>query len=237
MLSTTLLFHSRHLQCLKHRNLLRKGLLREPLTGVFTSKGALSSKRDESFLSIWTVPNMLSASRIALCPFIAHSIISENYQLALSLIGISALTDMADGWIARRFHQKSSLGSILDPLGDKITVATISVSLLINNLIPSWLFGLFVARDALLILKSILFRLRSIQGPFSLRAFFNIYNRPPVVSPTLISKINTALQFVYFMFVLSINALDGSALWLLCKTVFEYLVAGTTILSWISYIL
>lgn len=238
MLPTVFLFRSHHLRCLNGRNLFKGDLLRRPPVNVFAKREALSSKRDGKLTDIWTIPNVLSVSRIIMCPFIADSIISENYQLALALTGVSALTDMADGWVARKFHQKSSLGSVLDPLGDKITVATISICLLIKHLIPPWLFGLFLARDAVLIFNSILFRLRSIQGPFSIRGFFNIYHRPPpVVSPTLISKINTALQFVYFIFVLFVHSLDDSSLWLLCKSVFEYLVAGTTILSWISYII
>ena len=69
-----------------------------------------------------TIPNLLSLLRIALIPLILWFYCKkENLVAAGVVIGFSGLTDVADGYIARRYHQVSDLGKLLDPLADKLT--------------------------------------------------------------------------------------------------------------------
>lgn len=71
---------------------------------------------------IITIPNLMSFFRLALIPFIMYAYISrENNILALVLIGISALSDILDGKIARRFNMVSDFGKFIDPVADKLT--------------------------------------------------------------------------------------------------------------------
>jgi cardiolipin synthase len=71
---------------------------------------------------IITIPNLLSAFRIALIPALIWTyIVKKDDILTLGLLLLSGLTDIADGWIARTFHMVSDFGKILDPIADKLT--------------------------------------------------------------------------------------------------------------------
>ena len=78
----------------------------------------------ENLNRIITVPNLLSFFRFCLIPVIIWSYcVKENPLLAGEILLLSGLTDLADGYIARRFHMISNLGKILDPVADKLTQA------------------------------------------------------------------------------------------------------------------
>ena len=73
---------------------------------------------------ILTIPNLLSLIRLLLVPLIAWlNWGAKNYIMAGVVVVISALTDVADGFIARKFNMISDLGKILDPIADKLTQA------------------------------------------------------------------------------------------------------------------
>lgn len=111
-----------------------------------------------------TVPNLLSFIRILMVPLFAyifvHDEIPHNVLWSVIIIGLSGLTDLFDGKIARRFNQISNLGKILDPIADKLTVITVAILLLIkfraseDSLIRafSWVFVVFLAKDAVMVL-------------------------------------------------------------------------------------
>ncbi|MBP3381820.1 MAG: CDP-alcohol phosphatidyltransferase family protein [Clostridia bacterium] len=84
----------------------------------------------------WTVPNVLSLLRIAILPvFIILYIRSCTLDSAVlmytafGLLVLSGLTDCFDGWIARRFHQESEIGKLLDPVADKLTQVAVLIAL------------------------------------------------------------------------------------------------------------
>ena len=80
---------------------------------------------------IFTIPNVLSMLRIALIPAIVWLYHGEDeYQLAAGLLLASGMTDVVDGYIARRFHMMSDLGKALDPIADKLTQTAILICLL-----------------------------------------------------------------------------------------------------------
>jgi cardiolipin synthase len=70
---------------------------------------------------ILTIPNFMSLFRIVLVPFIIWFYLHGQYRVAAVLVAISALTDILDGVVARRFHMVSDLGKLLDPISDKLT--------------------------------------------------------------------------------------------------------------------
>ena len=75
------------------------------------------------------VPNILTLSRFALIPFIVYFIDAENYLLAFIFLTISALTDILDGFIARKFNLITNFGKLIDPLADKATQVSILIIL------------------------------------------------------------------------------------------------------------
>lgn len=77
--------------------------------------------------NIYTIPNLLSLIRIVLVPFYVVLYLNEAYLHAIILLIISGLSDVVDGFIARKFKQESDIGKILDPLADKITQISLVV--------------------------------------------------------------------------------------------------------------
>ena len=86
--------------------------------------------QEENLNRIITVPNLLSFFRLCLIPVIIWSYcVKKNPLLAGEILLLSGLTDLADGYIARRFHRISNLGKILDPVADKLTQAAMLICL------------------------------------------------------------------------------------------------------------
>lgn len=98
--------------------------------------------------SPYTIPNALTLARIASCPVLAWSIVDGNYELATGILVASGFTDWVrdacgaatdgqlDGYLARKWNQKSVLGSIIDPMADKMLMTTLVVCLTYQGLVP-----------------------------------------------------------------------------------------------------
>ena len=96
---------------------------------------------------IISIPNVLSVIRIALIPFIVVFKVKSK-ELASSLfIILSALTDVVDGYIARRFNMTTSLGKALDPIADKLTLLSIIVCLCLDYPIMFLLLSIFIIKE------------------------------------------------------------------------------------------
>lgn len=97
---------------------------------------------------IFTIPNLLSLIRFLMIPVIAWLYCERQNCLGASMmIVLSGLTDVADGFIARKFYVVSDLGKILDPLADKITQAALIVCLITRYERMLWLFILFAVKE------------------------------------------------------------------------------------------
>lgn len=114
-----------------------------------------------------TVPNILSTIRILMIPFVVVAYFKENYILAIVLLALSGLTDVADGFIARHFHQISDLGKILDPIADKLTQFTVVVCLSVHHpwLIPVAI--LFAVKEILTLIGAVIFVHRGNATPYA----------------------------------------------------------------------
>ena len=97
------------------------------------------------------VPNILTIIRFLLIPFIIFYIFSGNYILAFVFFTISGLTDIADGFIARKFNFVSNFGKLMDPLADKLTQITTLGSLAITNIIPVWILIIVLLKEVIMI--------------------------------------------------------------------------------------
>ena len=166
-----------------------------------------------------TIPNLITLARILLTPLFIIFLIQKRYQLALWIFVLAGLSDLADGVIARRWRQKSPLGTFLDPLADKLLMGSSFITLSISHLIPSWLTVIVLSRDLVLVLGVTLFKL---------------VNLPVVVQPSLAGKLCTTTQVTTVFLVLV------SQCWPLSPAFLEalfWLTGGVTAMSGIHYII
>lgn len=106
---------------------------------------------------LMTIPNAISFIRIILITpfvacFIAAKFINGNYIPAVVIIALSGLSDLFDGMIARKFHQESELGKVLDPLADKLTLIAVGVCLIFIEPYVLPLMIIMVLKDVLMII-------------------------------------------------------------------------------------
>ncbi|MGH8258387.1 MAG: CDP-alcohol phosphatidyltransferase family protein [Steroidobacteraceae bacterium] len=169
------------------------------------------------------LPNFICVIRIALAVPIIEALRIGHYELAMIGFAAAAVSDALDGWLAKRFHWTSELGKLLDPAADKLLLASVFVSATWLGLVPSWLTAAAVARDAMIALGALVFRVWF--GPLRGR-------------PTLLSKLNTGLQLAYLLAVMvhaafgvpGTEALAGLAIVTLATTVvsgLDYVTAFT----------
>lgn len=144
---------------------------------------------------ILTLPNLLSVFRILLVPVFLWSLLNKKSLEALLLFFLAGLTDVLDGWTARIWHQRTKIGTILDPAGDKLLMATSYVVLSISslatpNFIPIWLTVVVFARDLLIVTGAFIAYLSWRQKTFA---------------PSLLGKISTICQVGTVFLVLLLN--------------------------------
>jgi CDP-diacylglycerol--glycerol-3-phosphate 3-phosphatidyltransferase len=146
-----------------------------------------------------TTANKITILRILLIPFFVVEMIyyvrtgNSNFWLAglLSFV-VAAVLDAVDGYIARRYHQWSELGTILDPLADKLLLVSAVVLLSFDHApylgqIPLWLTGIIIGRDLLLGIGAVVVRL--VVGNITVR-------------PRLTGKLATVFQMLAVSWVL-----------------------------------
>ncbi len=101
---------------------------------------------------IWTIPNALSMLRVFGVPIFLWLVIVAREDLwAFALLIAAGVTDWLDGFLARKLHQTSPIGAILDPLADRLYIAATIIGLAVRDFIPWWLVGLIVARELMLL--------------------------------------------------------------------------------------
>jgi cardiolipin synthase len=100
---------------------------------------------------VLTVPNALSALRLALLPVFLWLVLGpEADELAVGVLVLIGLSDYLDGYLARRLNQASRLGAILDPVADRLYILAAVVGLGVREIIPLWLVLVLPARDVFL---------------------------------------------------------------------------------------
>jgi cardiolipin synthase len=98
-----------------------------------------------------TVPNIITMVRILATPLFVIFILSNSYGRAMAVFVLAGLSDMADGYIARNFKQKSPLGALLDPLADKLLMTASYLTLGYFEKIPAWLTVVVISRDVVIV--------------------------------------------------------------------------------------
>ena len=166
------------------------------------------------------LPNLICLFRLLLIWPILVALHKGQHFAALGLFIVAALSDGLDGYLAKRFNWTSELGKFLDPAADKLLLMTVFVQTAWLGLVPWWLTAAVVARDVMIGLGALIYRLWF--GPLHGR-------------PTVLSKVNTAAQLIYVALVLLAAAvrvppreiLDACAL----------ITFATTVLSGVHYLM
>jgi cardiolipin synthase (CMP-forming) len=171
-------------------------------------------------LPLRQIPNVITSIRILLVAPTAVALAHHQLLTAIALFGAAALSDAADGYLAKRYGWQTELGAILDPLADKLLLATVFITLAYLKLVPLWLMAAAVARDVIIVVGALLFRFCI--GPLEVR-------------PSIVSKFNTLCQAAFIMAVVGREEFavpPGWAVMLLGSLVFV-----TVAVSGIDYVL
>jgi cardiolipin synthase len=100
--------------------------------------------------------NWLTLLRILLIPVFVSLLVYRRPGPALVVFAVAALTDLLDGWVARRWHDQSTLGAFLDPMADKLLLTASFVTLTYLKVLPFWIAAVVISRDAILVLGALL---------------------------------------------------------------------------------
>jgi cardiolipin synthase len=165
------------------------------------------------------IPNLLTLARIAAVPVLILFLYEGRYGAALAVFVLAGITDGLDGWIAKRFKCVTRLGSILDPLADKILIVSTYVMLVLAGDLPFWLILLIGFRD-----------LGIIAGVLVL----NTLNGHVQMQPSLLSKVNTFLQISLVILVM-VERIGFITLEPVAE-ILLWFVAVTTVASAIHYV-
>jgi len=143
-----------------------------------------------------TVPNLLTLLRLCSVPFLITALIYKRVGLAIAIFIFASVTDVLDGYIARRYHQRSYLGTLLDPLADKVLLDGAFITMALMRYSPPWLAVAVVSRDLLLV------------GGVVLAAVF--FGGVVEVRPTVLGKATTFFQVVTVFATLLVHRLNLS---------------------------
>ncbi len=189
---------------------------------------------------IWTVPNILTFSRLAAAPLVGYFILTAQPVYALSLFAYAGITDAVDGYIARRYNQQTVVGTVIDPMADKALMTISVVALAYQHIIPPWLAVIILGRDVALSFTAFYYRWISLPPPKTMARYWDFSLPSAEVRPTEISKYNTFFQLLLIGAAMVMPVLPQAtiAAWHLSQgfEIFQYFVASTTIWSGASYI-
>src|SRR3989441_6118622 len=140
---------------------------------------------------IITLPNLLTVIRMALIPVFVSLLFYQKFLLAVGVFIVAGITDGLDGLFARRFHQQSPLGRILDPIADKLMLVTSFVVLSMRGVyptpvpkhlpIPFWVTITVISRDVFILVGA---------------AAINIVTGFRAFRPSFLGKLSTVVQIV-----------------------------------------
>ena len=128
------------------------------------------------------IPNLLSIIRIGLVYPILINIYLSNFELSIIFFIIAAITDALDGFLARKMNWQTYLGTLLDPVADKLLLSGTIFILWLNQLIPFYIFVIFISRDVAILLGA---------------AIQMTLNESDTPLPNLLGKLTTSLQVIY----------------------------------------
>ena len=133
------------------------------------------------------LPNALTVGRILAVPPLVALLLNEAYAAALAVAIFAGLSDLLDGWLARRFGWQSRFGGLADPAADKLLMMASYLTLAWLGYLPWWLVSLVILRDLVIVL-----------GGWAYHRFFERLE----AQPTQLSRFNTFCQVFLMWYVL-----------------------------------
>ncbi len=170
-------------------------------------------------MSLSWLPNAISLLRIALIVPILLLILDGAFGWALALFLLAGFSDGLDGYLAKRFDWHTRLGALLDPVADKLLVAGLFITLAYTQDIPVWLAAVVILRDVVIVAGAMV---------------YNFFVRPVQGEPTRVSKLNTSLQLLFLLFVISRAGFDWPEP--ITLTVLGASVLATVVISGVDYV-
>jgi len=142
------------------------------------------------------IANGLTAARVLLVPYFAFLLISGRGKAALLVFAVCGATDVLDGLLARWLRQRTLVGTLLDPIADKLLMATAFIVLSYVHIAPLRLTVMVISRDIIILTGSLIYLL-----------LFDASD----LRPTALSKANTAVQVLTVIYFLAIAAFPAEA--------------------------
>lgn len=183
---------------------------------------------------IITLPNLLTIIRMVLIPIFVSLLFYQRFGWALTVFVAAGVTDGLDGLLARRFNQKSQLGTILDPIADKLLLVTSFIVLSLPSIVPQppprhlpipfWVTAAVISRDIFIIVGS---------------AAINMVTGFRRFRPSLLGKVNTVIQItaVFAILVAARQPAVSGYLPTVYTTVFAAaVISGAHYVFWAAYI-
>ena len=164
------------------------------------------------------LPNTLTMMRLLSAPVLAAFLLYGRESYAFAVFAFAGLTDLADGFLAKRYGLMTEVGRYLDPAADKLLMLAAFVALTKIGQTPLWLTLIVIGRDIAIVLAIFAARLMTL---------------PLRVEPLPIGKLCTAVQVLYVALVLLVLAFHAGAPNMVEMAAF--VVAGFTIASWLAY--
>lgn len=162
------------------------------------------------------IPNLLSIVRIGLVYPILNNIFIGNFVVSLGYFLVASLTDALDGFLARKMKWQTYLGTLLDPIADKLLLSGTIFILWLNSYIPLYIFIIFIGRDvAILLGAAVHMTLMESETPL----------------PNILGKITTGLQIAYIVVILFFQIFKIS----LSLIVLDVFILIVTLLSLVVY--
>jgi cardiolipin synthase len=163
------------------------------------------------------VPNLLTAARLALTPYLFVLMWRREYGRLIAWFIVIALTDVLDGFIARHFHASSKLGAYLDPVADKVLLSGAFLVLALTGDMETWLAGIVLGRDALILLGAGALYLAKSRRSFP---------------PSAWGKVSTFAQILFVCFL--VGSLDGIPVGPVAAAL-KWAVVALTVVSGLDY--
>lgn len=165
------------------------------------------------------LPNTLTVIRLLLIPAIVFYILTGNYILAFIFFTLSGITDIADGFIARKFNLVSNFGKLMDPLADKLTQIATLASLVFTNIIPVWILLIVFLKEFIMICG----------------ASF-LYGKDVVVYSKWYGKLATVLFYIAIVVSLLLKQFEIIGIWQYFDLFLYFFALVATVFSLIMYV-
>lgn len=165
------------------------------------------------------IPNILTILRFLMIPIILFNIFIGNYLLSFIFFTLSGITDILDGFIARKFELVSNFGKLMDPLADKLTQIAVLTSLVMVNIIPIWILIIVVSKELIMVMG----------------ASF-LYGKDVVVYSKWYGKLATVLFYVAIVLSLITRQFSVYSFWSDLDMIIYCIAIVATVFSLVMYI-